>query len=110
LGLESLELPLSFEVGHLTLTLSQIETLVPGAVVPFPADPQGPVSVICHGQRLAKGFLVDLGQGLLGVQLTEVGLKDRAMAKATDGPGQLAPKSSSEADELLLPEQAGDFA
>jgi type III secretion system YscQ/HrcQ family protein len=70
--LEDLELPLLFEIGRQSLTLRDLEALVPGAVLPITADLQGPVTVTCRGQRLGKGLLVDLGGGVLGVQLTEV--------------------------------------
>jgi type III secretion system YscQ/HrcQ family protein len=82
LSLEALELPIKIEAGQLTMTFGQLQTLVPGAIVPFASDPQGPVSVICHGQRIGAGFLVDLGQGILGVQLSEVGLSVKVVSEA----------------------------
>jgi type III secretion system YscQ/HrcQ family protein len=67
-----LELPLKIEAGRLTMTLAELEALVPGVVLPARNDPLRPVTVTCHGRAVARGELVDLGEGRLGVRLTEV--------------------------------------
>jgi type III secretion protein Q len=67
-----LELPLNFELGHQTLTLAELEALAPGFVFPLTVDPLGPVSVTCHGQTVAMGRLVNLGDSL-GVQIIRLG-------------------------------------
>jgi type III secretion protein Q len=66
-----LELPLSLEIGRITMTLREIERLAPGTILEAGSDPMRPVTVTCHGRSLARGLLVDLGDGRLGVQLTE---------------------------------------
>ena len=68
-----LELPLRFEIGRRTMTLRELEALAPGAVLPMESDPGAPLTVTCHGKPLARGLLVDLGDGRLGAQLTEGG-------------------------------------
>ncbi|MDR2302048.1 MAG: type III secretion system cytoplasmic ring protein SctQ [Deltaproteobacteria bacterium] len=68
-----LELPLRFEIGRRMMALKDLETLAPGQVIPVFNDPNQSVTVTCHGQALAQGALVDLGDGRLGVQLTVVG-------------------------------------
>ncbi|MDR2442231.1 MAG: type III secretion system cytoplasmic ring protein SctQ [Deltaproteobacteria bacterium] len=71
---EDLELPLRFEIGRKMMTLRDLESLVPGTVLDTQNNPVDSVTVTCHGSELARGALVDLGDGRLGVQLTEVGL------------------------------------
>jgi type III secretion system YscQ/HrcQ family protein len=92
---KDLELPLRFEVGRRLATLQELEAFAPGQVLAFDSDPNQPVTVTCHGQAVAKGALVDLGSGRLGVQLTLVGLS--SLAAAAPGPGD-APKGPGEAD------------
>ena len=75
-----LELPLRFEIGERMLTLRELEALAPGVALPLESDPLRPVSVTCHGRKLASGQLVDLGDGRLGVLLTEVGDTGRNLA------------------------------
>jgi type III secretion system YscQ/HrcQ family protein len=69
---DNLSLPLSFEVGRKTLTVRELESLAPGAIIAVDHDPTQPVTVACHGQPVARGTLVDLGDGRLGVALTAV--------------------------------------
>jgi type III secretion protein Q len=80
-----LELPLRFEIGRRMMTLSQIEALAAGVVLPVGNYPNEPVVVTCHGQRLARGILVDLGDGRLGVQLTEVGRVNEIPSESVSG-------------------------
>jgi type III secretion system YscQ/HrcQ family protein len=68
-----IELPLRFEIGRRMMALKELEALAPGAVIPLDNDPKSPLTVTCHGKPLAKGVLVDLGDGRLGVRLTDVG-------------------------------------
>jgi type III secretion protein Q len=87
-----LELNLRFEVGRRMMTLRELEALTPGQTLPLEYDPRGPVAVTCHGRKLARGQLVDLGDGRLGVLLTEVaaGAPGDAAAASRDlaaGPG-----------------------
>jgi type III secretion system YscQ/HrcQ family protein len=91
-----LELPLRFEVGRRLMTLIELERLSPGQVLPFESDPSQAVTVSCHGQAVARGLLVDLGDGRLGVQLTEVGLAPVLVPKG-QSPGA-ASESAGEAD------------
>ena len=75
-----LELPLRFEIGRRLMSLRELEALAPGAVLPLENDPQRPLTVTCHGKPLARGLLVDLGDGRLGAQLTEVGAAGASQA------------------------------
>jgi type III secretion system YscQ/HrcQ family protein len=82
-ALSDLELPLKIEAGRLTMTLAELEALVPGVVLPARNDPLKPVTVTCHGRPVARGELVDLGGGRLGVRITEVGPAPSASVGAT---------------------------
>jgi type III secretion protein Q len=91
---KDLELPLRFEVGRRMATLQELEALAPGSVLAIDSDPNQPVTVTCHGQAVAKGALVDLGSGRLGVQLTGVGLSSLAAAGPGPGDNQKRPGES----------------
>jgi type III secretion protein Q len=90
-----LELPLRFEIGRRMMTLRELETLAPGQVIPVLNDPGQSVTVTCHGQALAQGALVDLGDGRLGVQLTVVG---QAAGKGAENLATNPPTAGGERD------------
>lgn len=86
--LDALEVALRFEVGYLSVTLADLEHLVPGHVFDL-AQPlaQCPVRVLAHGRVVGSGQLVAVGEQL-GVRIAEFAAGDvpsgqEATARAT---------------------------
>jgi type III secretion protein Q len=96
-SIETLEVPLRFEVGRLNLTIRELRALAPGSTFPLP-DPENEVTVTCHGQKLAAGRLVDL-EGRLGVELTKI---DRGLSLLAG-----SPKPASRTDQADGPGDSG---
>ena len=67
---QDLDVRLSFELERRTITVRELDALVPGYVFSLDADMQAPVTLRANGKAIGRGRLVDMG-GTLGVQLTE---------------------------------------
>lgn len=66
---DDIEVTLAFELERRTITVGELKSLEPGAVLRLTADPAAPVTIRANGAPIAKGRLVDLN-GVIGVQLT----------------------------------------
>ena len=66
---DDIEVTLAFELERRTITVGELKSLEPGAVLRLTADPEAPVTIRANGAPIAKGRLVDLN-GVIGVQLT----------------------------------------
>lgn len=60
---------LSFELGRLALTLGQLRTLAPGAVLQLAHGGAAHIAVLCAGKALGQGEAVDV-EGRLGIRIT----------------------------------------
>jgi type III secretion system YscQ/HrcQ family protein len=68
---DEIELPLKFSVGQKVMSLARLKALVVGQVIEIEHPDTDQVSVVCHGQTVALGRLIDLG-GRMGVQITKI--------------------------------------
>jgi type III secretion protein Q len=68
--LDLLPLTLSFELGHLRLTLGELRALAPGAVLSCHGGSPAAVAILARGRRLGTGEAVDVA-GRLGIRVTE---------------------------------------
>jgi type III secretion protein Q len=76
----NLEVPVTFDAGELTLPLSQLERLQPGALLELPQDISDSTIQLRVGNNLiARGALVAIGNRL-GVRITHVYLEESAAA------------------------------
>jgi type III secretion protein Q len=68
-GLDTMEVPLRFEVGELTLSLAQLKAMAPGQVLDLeqPLD-ECDVRILAHGNVLGEGRLIAVGERL-GVRI-----------------------------------------
>ena len=62
-------LQLEFRLGALSLTLGQLQTMAPGAILELEGAADGLVSILCGQQRLGQGEPVDVA-GRLGIRIT----------------------------------------
>lgn len=60
-----------FDVGSLTLSLAEVEQLVPGAVIALPRPLHEAVEITCNGQRIGYGTLNRVGDSI-GVRITRL--------------------------------------
>lgn len=71
-ALDDVPVALSFELGTLELTLSELKALAPGCVMPIAGTLPPVVAVCAAGRRIGTGELVDL-DGRLGVEILRIG-------------------------------------
>ena len=70
--LGSVELPITFELPGIKLSLAECSRLVPGTTFTLSSDAASlPVTILASGRPVAVGRLVDVG-GTMGVQLTQL--------------------------------------
>jgi len=74
-GLDDINIQLSFDLGHRRLPLAELQALQPGAVFDL-ARPlnDGPVHIRANGTLIGYGELVDI-DGRVGVQISRMGAK-----------------------------------
>ena len=70
-SIEGLEVRLDFVAGRKTLTVSEIQSLAPGATITLDAPASQAVTIYASGRRLGTGELVDIG-GQLGVRISKL--------------------------------------
>lgn len=68
---DDLAVPLTLRCGQLRLTLGELATLAPGAVIEVPGAVPGLAELYYGDRRLAQGDLVDV-EGRLGLQITQM--------------------------------------
>jgi type III secretion protein Q len=67
--LDNTPVRLEFRLGALALTLGELRTLAPGAIIQLDGAADGAVAIVCGGQRLGEGEAVDVA-GRLGIRIT----------------------------------------
>ena len=73
---DQLEIPLTFGLGSLTLTLGELKNLTPGHVLTLAGNLEQPVSIHANGRLIGRGELVRVDDHP-GVRLVEVCSHDR---------------------------------
>lgn len=68
---EDLPLNLTLRCGQISLTIGELESLAPGAVLEVPGVTPGLAELYYGQRRLAQGELVDV-EGRLGLQITQI--------------------------------------
>lgn len=71
MALEQLQIPLSFELGRITLTLAELRAIGEGHVIEIGSLVEQRVSIMANGQRIGEGELVEIGQSL-AVRITRI--------------------------------------
>lgn len=71
---DGLRVRLSFDVGHRTMTLSELEHLQPGEVLNLDRPLDAAVTIRANGAAVGLGKLVDV-DGRLGVQVVQLGTR-----------------------------------
>lgn len=59
---DALPIRLSFRVGDAAISLGELGTLGPGALIPVPGGPDATVEILANGRRIGTGELVSLGE------------------------------------------------
>lgn len=65
-----LDIQLTFVVGHTTLTVGDLRSLAPGAVLELPAAVGEGVAICANGKTIGRGELIEVGDRV-GVRVTE---------------------------------------
>ncbi|WOH65173.1 FliM/FliN family flagellar motor switch protein [Bradyrhizobium sp. BWA-3-5] len=62
--LDDLPVRLVFELGRVELSLGELQSLAPGALVPLGRPLEEPLDIMANGRRLGRGALVQIGDSL----------------------------------------------
>ena len=73
-AVDDVPVTLSFEMGSVALTLSELKSLAPGAVLSVAGALPPQVSICAGGHRIGSGELVEL-DGRLGVEIRRIGVQ-----------------------------------
>ena len=71
LSIDALEIRLDFELGQVSMPLSEVRTLAEGYVFELGRDRTGPVSILANGRTIGRGELVEIGDAV-GVRIVRV--------------------------------------
>jgi len=69
---EDVHLPIHVEIGRINLSLEKLEALQPGNFLDLKLPPDSNVDLVCNGNCIARGELVQIGD-VLGVRILEIG-------------------------------------
>jgi len=69
--LDDLPVRLVFELGRVELSLGELQSLAPGALVPLARPVDEPIDIMANGRRLGRGALVQIGDSL-GVRIVSL--------------------------------------
>jgi type III secretion protein Q len=69
--LDDLPVRLVFELGRVELSLGELQSLAPGALVPLSRPVDAPLDIMANGRRLGRGTLVQIGESL-GVRIVSL--------------------------------------
>ena len=69
--LDDLPVRLVFELGRVELSLGELQSLAPGALVPLGRPLEEPLDIMANGRRLGRGALVQIGENL-GVRIVSI--------------------------------------
>jgi type III secretion protein Q len=72
--LDTVPVTLNFELGKARMTLGDIRTLAPGAIVPFTDGTPASIAIRSGGRLLGRGEVVDV-QGQLAIRIVQWGSK-----------------------------------
>ncbi len=71
LSIDTLDIKLDFDLGHISLPLSQVKRLSPGYIFSTGRPIDRAVNITSNGQRIARGELVDV-EGIVGVKINRL--------------------------------------
>jgi type III secretion protein Q len=69
-ALDSVDIPLHFELGKVTMSLGDMRTLAAGSIVQFSGGSPESVAIVSSGRTLGRGEVVDV-DGRLGIRITQ---------------------------------------
>ena len=69
--LDSLPVRVVFEMGRLEMSVGEVRQLAPGVMLPLARPLEDILDIVVNGQRIGRGSLVRVGEGL-GVRVTRL--------------------------------------
>jgi type III secretion protein Q len=69
--LDDIPVRLVFELGRVELSLAEVRTLAPGALIPMSRPAEESVDILANGRRIGRGSLVQIG-GNLGIRIARL--------------------------------------
>jgi flagellar motor switch protein FliN/FliY len=94
--LHRLEVPVIVELGHRTMRLSEVMSLLPGAIIDLYKDAEEELELLINNQVVATGTAVKVGENF-GIRLTTVG---SAAQRAESVSAAAAPPEEADAAAL----------
>lgn len=81
-----LEVPVIVELGRRTMTVREVMSLLPGAIVELPKSADEELELLVNNRTIAVGSAVKVGENF-GIRLSAVGTLGQRVAAATAEPG-----------------------
>ena len=79
-----LEVPLIVQIGMRTMTVEEVTSLVPGAIIELPKPADDELELLVNNKPIGTGTAVKVGENY-GLRVTYIGdLQDRIAAMAAD--------------------------
>ena len=84
--LHRLEVPVIVELGHRSMRLSEVMSLLPGAIVDLDKNADEELELLINNQIVATGTAVKVGENF-GIRLTTVGSAEQRAASLAENAG-----------------------
>ncbi len=95
-----LEVPLIVEIGRRRMTVSQVTSLAPGAIIELPKPAEDELEILVNNKPVGTGLAVKVGENF-GVRIAFVGdLQQRILALGARKPAPAEGKTDDEAAAL----------
>ncbi len=95
-----LEVPLIVEIGRRRMTVSQVTSLAPGAIIELPKPAEDELEILVNNKTVGTGLAVKVGENF-GVRIAYVGdLQQRILALGAQKPSPTDDKGDDEAAAL----------
>ena len=94
-----LEVPILVELGRRTMTLREVQSLLPGAVIDLDKSSDDELSVLANNQLVATGYAVKVGENF-GIRIARVGTAEELSQPLAEEDDETADAGEADADDL----------
>ncbi len=97
-AVRTLEVPLVVRLGERMMTVREVTSLVPGAIIELPKSADSDLELLVNNHVIARGLAVKVGENF-GIRITSMGDQPAVVAES-----EPEPREQSEADLSAIAE------